>query len=108
MTELDFANEEVQKILSLWKGKVKFKREGNKIIQLELSKTYSLAYEGNHEVNFILDRVINGYNFLTVEGDKQSIQVTATVKPQSLVDFKNYCYKLVELDKDSELLGRKI
>ncbi|QOY37598.1 hypothetical protein AWH56_008460 [Anaerobacillus isosaccharinicus] len=92
-----FDTKDIQKLVELWKGNVKFSRKENKIVQVELSKRYKMNV-GDKESSFILEKVITGYNFLKVEGSKERLCVTATVKPVSMNDFENYCLKLQEID----------
>lgn len=97
MEDRVFQSEDVQRIVKGWKGEVKLKRRGNKVTSIELSKTYTLKV-GEKEKTIVIDRLVNGYNYLTINGQANEIRIKAIVSPISLSDFENYCCRLKEIE----------
>ncbi|WP_374724517.1 hypothetical protein [Calidifontibacillus erzurumensis] len=97
-----FNVQEINKLLKLWKGHIKFFKNDGVITKIEFTKRYDFdMFSNGQESNGIvvaIEKVINGYDFLKVVGDSKGITVIATVKPQSLQDFKLYCSKLKNVE----------
>ena len=100
-----FLVQDIRRLLSIWRGGIKFKTGDNGINQLEMVKKYRLKV-GNKEETLVISRVLNileMYQFLTIEGDKETIEVKATVKPNSLEEFEKFCQYLNRIEEQNEM-----
>ena len=96
-----FVDTDIRKLLNLWRGKIRFKHTGQGVGQLEMVKKYKIIVSGERK-EIVLKRVfsiINSYEFLTVEGYKENIEVKAMVKPNSITQFEKFCHVLDTLEQ---------
>lgn len=100
-----FTDKDIQNLLSIWRGKIKFKKNSkdNEIVQIQLHRKYTMTTHDKENITFILIRMINGYNFLKIEGSGSEINLTATVQPSSLSAFFDYCSTLKVLEQNNHV-----
>lgn len=105
-----FVSTEIKNLLKVWKGKVEFKRDAaGKVTQIELSKKYELdlkTEQGDYE-QYVISKVLSSYDFLTLSGDRNTMEVKISVKPSSLGDFRFLHRQLHKLEANKQLLSIK-
>lgn len=100
-----FLDQDIRRLLSLWRGGITFKTGNDGINQLEMVKKYRLKV-GESEETLTIKRVLNimeCYQFLTIEGNKEIIEVKATVKPNSIEAFEKFCNFLRQSEERNEM-----
>ncbi|MDX8367203.1 hypothetical protein [Cytobacillus sp. IB215665] len=98
---MNFIETDIRRLLNMWRGKIRFKQNQSGIGQLEMIRKYKIVVNGE-ENEIMINRVIlimNSYEFLTVEGNKENIEVKAMVKPDSISKFEKFCDVLNELEQ---------
>lgn len=100
-----FIEQDIRRLLSLWRGGIKFKNGENGIKQIEMVKKYRIKVGEDEEVIVIsrLITIMEKYKFLTVVGNEEEIELKATVKPHSISEFESFCYSLKELEERKEV-----
>ncbi|NYV66579.1 hypothetical protein HYI36_15030 [Bacillus sp. Gen3] len=101
MSTNNFIETDIRRLLNMWRGKIRFKQNEGGIGQLEMVKKYKFTVNGQ-EKEIVLKRIftiINSYEFLTVEGNRENIEVKAMVKPNSIPQFEKFCQVLHELEQ---------
>ena len=95
-----FFDQDIRKILNLWRGKMTHKKIKGKD-QLEMEKKYRINVGNGKEKTVVFKRVLKiaeAYQYLTVEGQCENIHLKATVRPDSMKQFEQFCMILKSLE----------